>query len=145
MTEEINARYSYNPVVKILVNDNNLGFIQNCNKMFADVDDDEEVLLINSDVICPSRDWIQELLDVSNMSDEIGTVTPMSNCASIFSFPFPNSNNDCILPKHLELINDALSTKINNVLIVPSCHGFCVLIRNTRLPFELRLDPNVNL
>lgn len=141
MTEEINARYSYNPVVKILVNDNNLGFIQNCNKMFADVDDDEEVLLINSDVICPSRDWIQELLDVSNMSDEIGTVTPMSNCASIFSFPFPNSNNDCILPKHLELINDALSTKINNVLVVPSCHGFCVLIRNTRLPFELRLDP----
>ena len=141
MTEEINARYSYNPVVKILVNDNNLGFIQNCNKMFADVDDDEEVLLINSDVICPSRDWIQELLDVSNMSDEIGTVTPMSNCASIFSFPFPNSNNDCILPKHLEIINDALSTKINNVLIVPSCHGFCVLIRNTRLPFELRLDP----
>ena len=25
--------------------------------------------------------------------------------------------------------------------MVPSCHGFCVLIRKTRLPFQLRLDP----
>ncbi|MAT86927.1 MAG: hypothetical protein CL532_00035 [Aestuariivita sp.] len=141
MREKIDAKYSCNPIISILVNENNLGFIQNCNKMFATVEKDEEVVLINSDVICPKRDWILKLINISNLSDEIGTVTPMSNCASIFSFPSPNTDNDCILPEHLELVNDALNTKVNNILMVPSCHGFCVLIRKTRLPFELKLDP----
>ena len=141
MKNEINAKYLGNSMISIIINENNLGFIQNCNKLFATVVEDEEVLLINSDVICPQKNWIQELIDTSNMSNDIGTVTPMSNCASIFSFPCPNAENSCIHPEHLEIVNNALSERTSRMLVVPSCHGFCVLIRNTRLPFELKLDP----
>ena len=141
MQEIIKNKFGENPKVDIIINETNLGFIQNCNKMFKRVAEDEEVLLINSDVICPNRNWIKQLMDVSNITDEIATVTPMSNCASIFSFPYPNSQNELIKPDHLEEINDALHTDIDSLLMVPSCHGFCVLIRKTRLPFELSLDP----
>ena len=110
-------------------------FIQNCNQMFERVEQDEEVILINSDVICPNKNWIRELIDASEMSDKIGTVTPMSNCASIFSFPFPNHDNTFVTPDHVEEVNEALDPKIDKILMVPSCHGFCVLIRKKRLPF----------
>jgi GT2 family glycosyltransferase len=141
MRGNIEEKYQKNSQIDIINNASNLGFIQNCNQMFERVEQDEEVILINSDVICPNKNWIRELIDVSEMSDKIGTVTPMSNCASIFSFPFPNHDNAFVTPDHLEEVNEALNSKIDNILMVPSCHGFCVLIRKTRLPFQLRLDP----
>ena len=141
MKEAILEKYQKKSNIEIIINSSNLGFIQNCNQMFAMVEEDEEVLLINSDVICPNRNWIRKLINVSDMSDKIGTVTPMSNCASIFSFPEPNAKNTCIQPDVLEEVNDALDLEIDQIITVPSCHGFCVLIRKTRLPFLLRLDP----
>ena len=141
MKEDIEEKYQENSQIDIIINDSNLGFIQNCNQMFDRVEQDEEIILINSDVICPNKNWIRELIDVSEISNKIATVTPMSNCASIFSFPFPNHDNAFVTPDHVEEVNEALDSKIDKILMVPSCHGFCVLIRKTRLPFQLRLDP----
>jgi GT2 family glycosyltransferase/glycosyltransferase involved in cell wall biosynthesis len=69
---------------QILRNDVRCGFVASVNRgMRASTRD---VVLLNSDTIVTAR-WIEKLIDASVSSGDIGTVTPLSNNATLCSVP----------------------------------------------------------
>jgi len=143
MKERILSLYGCYRQITIICNQVNLGFIGNCNNMFKFVREDEEILLVNSDIIAPQASWIEKMLEYAMKDSMIGTVTPLSNQATIFSYPIPNEKAQFLLP-HIDIdeTNALLSdVSISELIDVPSCHGFCVLIMNTRLSLESLFDP----
>jgi GT2 family glycosyltransferase len=90
---------------------------------------DDDVILLNSDTLVPPG-WIQRLQAAIYQSDDIGTATPLSNDASIFSYPVTNAENRFLtLPETITL--DEISSRANglDVVDVPTANGFCVYIR----------------
>nr|WP_115094455.1 glycosyltransferase [Synechococcus sp. UW106] len=143
MKERILELYGSNEQFTVIDNPVNLGFIGNCNNMFEYVENDEEILLVNSDIICPKTLWIEKMYEYAKADEIVATVTPLSNQASIFSFPIPNTKIQALLPHiNIEETNNLLLKSSELELVdVPSCHGFCVLIMNTRLSLNQLFDP----
>lgn len=148
MTSAIQANFGRVSNIQIIENPANLGFIGNCNNMFSLVEADEEVLLLNSDIIAPSSNWIERLLQCGRNDLSIGTITPLSNQASIFSFPLSNQTSQS-LPLELDIdeVDHLLQTTCSAYKTlyceeVPSCHGFCTLILNSRLRLDHLFDPS---
>ena len=54
---------------------------------------DRDVILLNSDTLTP-RGWIDRLREAAYRSGNIGSVTPLSNRATICSYPQINHDND---------------------------------------------------
>lgn len=143
MKEKILSLYGEHDKFTIICNQINLGFIGNCNSMFEYVQDDEEVLLVNSDIIAPQNSWIEIMIEYAKSDESVGTVTPFSNQATIFSYPIQNEKVQSLPPGiDIDEINELLSRESTTELIdVPSCHGFCVLIMNTRLSIDTLFNP----
>ena len=76
---------------KLVVNEENTGFVASANKGFT-LEPDADIVLLNSDTVV-SRHWIQRLQACAYQEETIGTVTPFSNNGTICSYPvFPISN-----------------------------------------------------
>lgn len=143
MKEKILSLYGNHDKFMIICNQTNLGFIGNCNNMFEYVQDDEEILLVNSDIIAPQNQWIEIMLEYAKSDESVGTVTPFSNQATIFSYPIPNEQVQ-LLPPGIDIddLNTLFSRELATELIdVPSCHGFCVLLMKTRLSIDTLFNP----
>jgi GT2 family glycosyltransferase len=140
MNDAIIAKFSGFSNVVILRHSVNLGFVGNCNALFRLVEEDEDVVLVNADIIAPSSDWIETMLEYAHADASIGTVTPMSNQATIFSFPMPNRPVQGLLHGYnIDDINQLLEAQqlpSARELEVPTCHGFCCLIMNSRLKLD---------
>jgi GT2 family glycosyltransferase len=144
LNKKINEKYSNRPLFSILANERNLGFIGNCNKLFAEVDEHEDILLVNSDIIAPNSNWIERLIEHLDSDPLAGTVTPLSNQASIYSFPIPNQQQKTIGNLSVDEI-DAILSQVNtknktHPIETPSCHGFCTLIAHSRLKLKYLFD-----
>jgi GT2 family glycosyltransferase len=116
------------PNVFLLTNASNRGFVQSVNRglsfaMGADV------LLLNADtVMYPGA--LDELLAVAYAQPEIGTVTALSNNATIFSYPHPELSCDALTDiSWVELAAAALRENRGLAVDVPTGHGFCMLIK----------------
>jgi len=72
------------PVV-IHRNNDNQGFVKTVNQGMQ-FSDDNDVILLNSDTIV-TKNWIAKLRIAAYSKDNVATVTPMSNNATIFSVP----------------------------------------------------------
>ena len=109
------------------LNKKNLGFVRTVN-LGMSLNKERDVILLNSDTIVPLN-WVSKLKRQAYKDSNIGTVTPFSNNASIFSFPNFNEDNDYDV-ESLELINQAFS-QANDGLSedVPTGHGFCLFIK----------------
>lgn len=112
-----------------LENEVNLGFVKTVNKA-ATYTEDCNFILLNSDTEVP-YDWMRRL--VAPLEDEtIASVTPMSNGAGIFSFPYLNNdrlNTDFLKLIGLENINKALRVNDSYSYIdIPTAHGFSMAI-----------------
>ncbi len=73
--------------VRLLTNEENLGFVGSVNRCFSELDfrDSRPIVLLNSDALVP-KDWASRLL--APLSDpKIASVTPMSNDGEILSVP----------------------------------------------------------
>jgi GT2 family glycosyltransferase len=75
------------PNVSVLTNESNLGFVRTVNRgiNFAAGSD---VLLLNADTVMFAG-GLDEICRIAYAAAEIGTVTAMSNNATIFSYPHP--------------------------------------------------------
>jgi GT2 family glycosyltransferase len=86
-----------------------------------------DVVLLNSDtVVYPG--WLEALREASHSAPDIGTATPFSNDASIFSVPAPGS----AMPDAqagAALARLALAANPGLTVDVPTGHGFCLYIR----------------
>jgi glycosyltransferase involved in cell wall biosynthesis/GT2 family glycosyltransferase len=71
-------------MMRILRNDVRLGFVGSVNRgMSASTRD---VILLNSDTVV-TRGWAEKLIDAAYSSGDVGTVTPLSNHATLCSVP----------------------------------------------------------
>lgn len=88
-----------------------------------------DVILLNSDTLVPPN-WLERLRQAAYSSQDIGTATPISNDATILSYPHNNRSNDAPTMDHLISI-DLLASKVNEGIIVdiPTAIGFCMYIR----------------
>jgi GT2 family glycosyltransferase/glycosyltransferase involved in cell wall biosynthesis len=88
-----------------------------------------DVILLNSDTMVPTG-WIERLAEAAYSATDIGTATPFSNDATIFSYPYGNAPNP-IPDKAATISLDRLARRANakRVVDVPTAHAFCVYLR----------------
>ncbi len=121
-------QFANQPNVFLLTNERNAGFIRTVNRGlgFAGGGD---VLLLNADTVLFAG-GLDELCRIAGSAAEIGTVTAMSNNATIFSYPHPTIRKEK-LPDigWAELAAAALGANAGIAVEVPTGHGFCMLIK----------------
>ena len=113
--------------LKILRNEENLGFIGTVNRGFKISKND--IVLLNTDTEVPP-DWLSRLVKPMLDDKTVASITPFSNSAEICSFPNFCQNND--LPEGLtvaELDEIFMRYGDNQPCEVPTGVGFCMLLR----------------
>lgn len=121
---ELHEKYGF----KYVQNDSNLGFVRTANKGIS-LASGSDVILLNSDTVVTDG-WIDNLRKAAYLGKKIATVTPMSNNASIFSYPNYPVYND--FPKDINSLPHVghLFNKYGGPIFeVPTAHGFCMYIK----------------
>ena len=116
------------PRLLILENATNLGFVATVNRGMA-LSTDNDVLLLNSDTEV-ANDWLDRLRRAAYADRCIGSVTPLSNNATICSYPRFCRDNE--LPEGFATAElDRLCAEVNpgRHVAVPTGVGFCMYIR----------------
>ena len=118
--------------VTLISNETNLGFVGSVN-LGMQLNEGHDIVLLNSDTHVPNH-WLDRMLDIAKQESNIGTVTPMSNRATICSFPIPNFDNDLPTGYDINTLN-RLFAETNKLKFVdiPSAVGFCMYIRRDLL------------
>lgn len=112
---------------ELLLNEDNLGFVGTVNRgMKLSVGHD--VILLNSDTVVADG-WLDAIADAASSCATIGTVTPISNNATICSYPEFCLDNE--LPDGYDVNQLASLCKDNNEAPVelPTAHGYCMFIK----------------
>jgi hypothetical protein len=118
--------------IELLRNASNLGFVHSVNRGLA-LHPDRDVVLLNSDAEV-ANDWLDRLRACAYRTQDIGTVTPFSNNATICSYPFEGWTGPT--PGSLGLAGlDRLFAEVNagRSVELPTAVGFCMYIRRACL------------
>ncbi|HUZ62239.1 MAG TPA: glycosyltransferase, partial [Acetobacteraceae bacterium] len=88
-----------------------------------------DVVLLNSDTLVPPG-WMERLRDAAYAAGDIGTVTPLSNDATLVSYPRAGQANPPPDPAGTRRL-DALAWRANGgaVVDIPTGVGFCLYLR----------------
>ena len=119
------------PPARVLRNEQRLGFVQSVNRGMALSTND--VVLLNSDTIVTPR-WLEKLIEALHSSTKIGTVTPLSNHATLVSVPRAFEEN--LLPTGFDAASlAALIERVSRRAYVPlpTAVGVCMVIRRAVL------------
>jgi GT2 family glycosyltransferase/glycosyltransferase involved in cell wall biosynthesis len=131
--------YTGKPDVVLLTNDSNLGFVRSVNRgiSFATRGD---VVLLNSDTrLFPGG--LAEMARIARTCPSIGTVTALSNNATIFSYPHPSLSAESVADiGWAELAAIALERNAGTAIDMPTGHGFCLLVKREVLQRIGQLD-----
>lgn len=106
----------------------NQGFVRTANRGMG-LSEDRDVVLLNSDAEV-FGDWLDRLHAAAHRHPRTGTVTPLSNNATISSYPRTLQDNH--LPLEIEFSEiDRLAARHNAgvEVEVPTGHGFCLYLR----------------
>lgn len=111
----------------LLTNERNLGFVATVNRGMA-LHPERDVVLLNADTEVYG-DWLDRLYAAAYGAADVGSVTPLSNNATVCSYPVFLHDN----PYPLELGYgelDRLAAEVNAGIAVetPSAVGFCMYI-----------------
>ncbi len=134
------AEISERPGVHLLENEFNLGFVGTVNRGLAFCRTGD-VVLLNSDTRVFAGAW-NEMEKLLVAGPDIGTITALSNNATIFSYPHITNISRSPLAdlRWDELAAAALEANTGQVLDVPTGHGFCMLVRRAVLDGIGHLD-----
>ena len=115
--------------VELLENPQNLGFVATVNRGM-EFDSDRDVLLLNSDVEV-SGNWLHRLREAAYHHDNVASVTPFANNATICSFPNICKDNKLIFDLSLEEIDAQFAAEftVEDVFEVPTGVGCCMYLR----------------
>lgn len=113
--------------ITLMRNEQNLGFVRSVNRALA-IAAGHDVVLLNSDTLV-FEDWLQRLRVAAYSAPRVGTVTPLSNDASIASYPRKGGApiepaEAAALHKLAAWTHPGVSTE------VPVGVGFCVYLRH---------------
>ncbi|MEM5687389.1 glycosyltransferase family 2 protein [Bacillus cereus] len=110
--------------IKVIYNQENMGFPKGCNQGIVLAEGDN-ILLLNNDTIV-THNWLENLINVLYSSDEIGAVGPITNSCSYYQAIDVNY-------KSIEEMHEFSRNKnvINNDLWEERLKliGFCMLIK----------------
>ncbi len=134
MRPMLRALRDRHPRLRLLENEENLGFVRSCNRGLA-LRTHDAVLLNSDTVVTPG--WLAELLAVREGWERIGAVCPLSNNAGLCSVPeFGRGTAPTLVDAAaLELAGLPRWTE------VPTGVGFCLLLRSDLLDLVGLLDP----
>jgi GT2 family glycosyltransferase len=116
------------PRVRLMRNNQNLGFTKSCNlgmRQAASAD----VVLLNSDTEV-SAGWLEKMQRAAYSSPSIGTVTPLTNNGTVSSVPVFMQDNE--LPVGQSIASFAAMVErvsLRTYPRLPTCVGFCVYIK----------------
>ncbi len=114
--------------IQLYVNPVNLGFVLSVNKGIQ-LAGQNDVILLNSDTRVHG-DWVDRLAGAAYADSRIGTVSPLSNNATILSYPFSCKEGE--LPDDAdEKVLDTLCRSLFNQMLfeIPTGVGSCLYIR----------------
>lgn len=128
--------------ITLLRNERNLGFPATVNRGLG-LHPDRDVVLLNADTLV-AGDWLARLRAAAHGSHDVGTVTPLSNDATILSYPSGNARppaptlgETALFDRTARAVNAGVRAEL------PVGVGFCLYIRRDCLeetgPFEERL------
>lgn len=119
-------------LITLLVNETNLGFVSTVNRGMA-LHPERDVLLLNSDTEVYNN-WLDRLKSVAYSHPRTATVTPLSNNATICSYPRFLHDNPYPLDISYERL-DSLAAHVNKGAQVeaPTGVGFCMYLRRDAL------------
>lgn len=112
----------------LLHNAENLGFVKTVNRGMQ-LHPERDVVLLNSDTQV-AADWLDRLTRAAVAYPDIGTVTPLSNNATICSYPVAFEVNE--IPQDADFAQlDQLCAEVNTgqAVDIPTAVGFCMYIR----------------
>ncbi len=119
----------HNDLFVYLENEENLGFVKNCNRGMK-LSSANDVILLNSDTVVTSN-WIDKLRTNVYQDDNICMSTSLSNSASYYSVPDQFNkefeNNPEIVNKALELFSPYKYIETH------ATHGYCTYIKRSLL------------
>ncbi len=108
-------------------NAENLGFVRSCNRGLAAFPE-QDVVLLNADTRV-SGDWVDRMAAHIRRDPSVATVTPLSNNATICSYPAVNRNNLIELEVPAEdLDRMAAACNAGRASDLPTGVGFCFLM-----------------
>lgn len=115
-----------------LENAKNLGFVGTVNRGMRHTTTND-VVLLNSDTVVPPG-WLDRLYAAAHADERIGTVSAMSNNATICSLPHIGGMDGLPYQSTLEDI-DRTCARVNAGVTVdlPTAHGFCMYIKRRAL------------
>lgn len=112
----------------VIHNEINKGFSNNIN-LGMEQSDTNDVILLNSDTIV-TKNWVEKMVDCAYSDGSIGTVTPVSNNATLCSVP--NFCEENSLPEGMtveqaaEIVEDCSMKQYPRITVA---HGFCMLVK----------------
>jgi GT2 family glycosyltransferase len=120
--------FAHHPNLFVLRNASNQGFVVAANRGI-DFLSSGDVLLLNADTeVFPGA--FDEMHRVLHADPRIGSVTALSNNATLFSYPHPTLIRDELADiDWTELAEVALRDNAGQSVPIPTGHGFCMLIR----------------
>lgn len=126
----VKAQYQELNIV-VIENEKNKGFVGTVNVGMRYSEND--VLLLNSDTIV-GKNWLEKMKNCAYSQPKVGTVTAMSNNATLVSVPQGLMRNE--IPDNITIdeYNDMLSgCAYRDYPELPTAHGFCLYIRREAL------------
>jgi GT2 family glycosyltransferase len=130
--EELSSRRT----ITLIENARNLGFVGSVNAGLRSVPADNDVVLLNSDAFVPLH-WLEKLAAVAYSEPLVASVTPMSNAATIFSYPRPNRDNLMPPGVGVDVLDERFSRAAEmlgrSCLEVPTGVGFCMYLTRQAL------------
>lgn len=118
-------------------NARNLGFAASVNEAIAASRND--VVLLNSDTLV-FGDWIDRLAEVVRAHPRTATVTPLSNAATILSYPHPLINNADLADISWEAVDRICAAGPRLEIEIPTGVGFCMFVTRACLDEVGALD-----
>jgi len=116
----------------LLTNAENLGFVGTVNRAMA-LSDANDVVLLNSDAEV-ANDWLDRMMVQAYARDRVATVTPLSNNATICSYPDFAGRRKLPAGVTLDRMDKACAAANRGRYVrVPTGVGFCMLIRRAAL------------
>ncbi|WP_275786203.1 glycosyltransferase [Pararhizobium gei] len=113
------------------VNDRNRGFVQTCNYAIEDLSGSLDVVLLNSDAYVFDG-WFDRLVAHADRDEKISTITPLSNNATICSYPLTDRDNFLALEvTPAELDKFAAEANAGISVETPTGVGFCFYMRRS--------------
>ena len=114
--------------IVVINNEKNLGFSGNVN-LGMQMSEDRDVVLLNSDTIV-TRNWLNKIANCAYSAEEIGTVTPLSNAATLCSVPDMCVDNkipeNVTIDEFAELIEKCSYKAYPRITVAV---GFCMFIK----------------